>query len=236
MKVNEIVYYCLDAIKAFSDDSYVNEEHVLYLIGKYRVSLLQQYYNTKKPISESNYQTINVTLNKVLPVYKSKVYLESEECIPILMTITKPSVLLFNGFESEFIETVPFTRIKFVGHNKWKSNIIYASIDPNNKLHLISSNPQAYYLEQVKIKGIFEDFTKPYELLGVNDIMEEEFPMEFTLIPDLLIRVVKDVLGTAWRMADTKNDAADELANIATYIRQNMKKKYNNILEGEDEE
>jgi hypothetical protein len=40
MKVNEVVYYCLDAIKAFSDDSFVNEDHVLFLINKYRNTIL----------------------------------------------------------------------------------------------------------------------------------------------------------------------------------------------------
>ena len=41
MKINEIIYYCLDAIKAVSDDSHVNEEHVLFLLSKYRSTLLQ---------------------------------------------------------------------------------------------------------------------------------------------------------------------------------------------------
>ena len=126
--------------------------------------------------------------------------------------------------------------MKFTGYNKWKSNFIYAAVSPENHLHLISNNQQAKYLAQIKFRGIFEDFIKPYELMGSKDIMEEDFPMESTLIPDLLIRVVRDILGTAWRMADTRNDAADELADISNYIRQNMKKKYNNLLEGGEEE
>lgn len=236
MKVNEVIYYCLDAIKAFSDDAYVNEDHVLYLISKYRASLLQQYYNTKKPITESNYQIIDLNLKRVFNTYTSKACLKSDEIVPTLMTITKPVVLLFNGLETEMIEVVPFSRMKFTGYNKWKNNFIYAAISPEKNLHLISNNQQTKFLEKVKFRGIFEDFTKPYELMGITDIMEEEFPMEYALIPDLLIRVVKDVLGTAWRMADTRNNAADELADISNYIRQNMKKKYNNLLEGGEEE
>lgn len=236
MKVNEVVYYCLDAIKAFSDDAYVNEEHVLYLIGKYRASLLQQYYNTNKSITESNYQIIELNLERVIPTYTLKTCLKSKECVPTIMTIKKPTVLLFNGLETEIIEIIPFSRMKFTGYNKWKNNFIYASISPENNLHLISNNQQTKYLEQIKLRGIFEDFTKPYELAGSKDIMEEEFPMEFVLIPDLIIRVVKDVLGMAWRMSDNKNDAADALADISNYIRQNMKKKYNNLLEGGEEE
>ena len=104
MKVNEVVYYCLDAIKAFSDDSYVNEEHVLYLINKYRASLLQHYYNTNKPITESNYQIIELNLDRVFSTYTTKTCLKSIETIPTVMAIKKPTVLLFNGLETENIE------------------------------------------------------------------------------------------------------------------------------------
>jgi hypothetical protein len=43
-------------------------------------------------------------------------------------------------------------------------------------------------------------------------------------------------LGVAWRPADIKNNAMDDLHNIADYVRRNMKKRYNNVIEGEDEE
>ena len=66
--------------------------------------------------------------------------------------------------------------------------------------------------------------------------MEQEFPFEYAMIPDLIARVVKDILGTAWRPADKTNDGDDSLSDIATFVRQNMKKRYNNIAEGEEEE
>ena len=37
-------------------------------------------------------------------------------------------------------------------------------------------------------------------------------------------------------MADNRNDANDDLADIANYVRLNMKNRYNNVIEGEDEE
>jgi hypothetical protein len=61
MKIEEIVYYCLDAIKAFSDDSYVNEDHILFLLGKYRNKLLALTYKNSLHVPDSNYQTINLT-------------------------------------------------------------------------------------------------------------------------------------------------------------------------------
>ena len=242
MKVNEIVYYCLDAIKAFSDDSYVNEDHIVFLLSKYRGSLLQQYHNIKKLIPDSNYQTICLTLTSTdsIPCTNSAI-LKSNEEIPSLMTIGNPSIYLFNGFESENIVFVPFPRLKAVGWDKWKKNFIYVAIGPDKHLYLSSSNPQAQYLETLKLKGLFEDFEKASELSCnengekvVCDEMERDFPLEVALVPDLIARVVKDALGMAYRPADNTNSANDDLAEIATYVRQNMKKGYRDLVEGNE--
>ena len=240
MKVNEIVYYCLDAIKAFSDDSYVNEDHIVFLLSKYRGSLLQQYHNIKKLIPDSNYQTICLTLTSTdsIPCTNGAI-LKSNEEVPSLMPIGNPSIYLFNGFESENIVFIPFTRLKAVGWNKWKKNFIYVAVGPDKHLYLSSSNPQAQYLETLRLKGLFEDFEKAFELEcdadgKPCDGMERDFPLEVALVPDLIARVVKDALGMAWRESDGKNDASDDLADIATYVRQNMKKSYRDLVEGNE--
>lgn len=236
MKVNEVVYYCLDAIKAFSDDSSVNEDHVLFLLGKYRGALLQQYHNIKKLIPESNYQIICLNLKDAPSLACTPgPRLMSIEKVPHLLPIGKPTVLLFNGMESEVIEYVPFSRLKNVGWNKWKRNFIYTSIGPEQYLYLVFTNPQAQHLEKIKLKGIFEDYEKALELAceedGVCDPMEREFPLEVSLVPDLIARVVKDVLGTAWRPADKTNDGDDSLSDIAAFVRRAMKKDFNNTIE-----
>jgi hypothetical protein len=59
------------------------------------------------------------------------------------MSIGAPSVLLFNGMESENIEFVPFRRLKSVGWHKWKNAFIYAAISADNHLYLAYTNPQA---------------------------------------------------------------------------------------------
>ena len=240
MKVNEIVYYCLDAIKAFSDDSYVNEDHIVFLLSKYRGSLLQQYHNIKKLIPDSNYQTICLTLTSTdsIPCTNGAI-LKSNEEVPSLMPIGNPSIYLFNGFESENIVFIPFTRLKTVGWNKWKKNFIYVAVGPDKHLYLSSSNPQAQYLETLRLKGLFEDFEKAFELECDKDgkpcdEMERDFPLEVALVPDLIARVVKDALGMAWKTSDSNNNANDDLADIATYVRQNMKKSYRDLVESNE--
>jgi hypothetical protein len=40
-KLKEIVYYCLDAVKASNGDSDIAEEHVIFLATYYRLFLLE---------------------------------------------------------------------------------------------------------------------------------------------------------------------------------------------------
>lgn len=239
MKINEVIYYCLDAIKAVSDDSYVNEDHVLFLLSKYRSTLLQQQSNQSKVNTDTNFQTIEIDLKPFVMPYNTNKELKSDKPIPVIMPITKPQILMFNGFENEVIEFTTFKRLKAVGWDKWKSKFLYTAIGPDNHIYVVYNNPFGKYLKQIKFKAIFEDFTKvfDYQYSGSSyDIMEQEFPLEYSLIPGLIAMVVKDILGTAWRMADNRNDANDDLADIANYVRLNMKKRYNNVIEGEGEE
>lgn len=241
MKISEVVYYCLDAIKAFSDDAYVNEDHIIFLLGKYRGALLQQYHNIKKLIPESNYQTVCLTMEpaKVISCTANAI-LKSIEEIPGIMTVGTSSILLYNGMESENIVFVPFSRLGFVGHNKWKQNFIYASVGADRHLYLASTNPQAEHLSSIRMKGLFEDFEKAAELECDSegnkscDIMDKDFPMEVSLIPDLIARVVTDALGILYRSSDTKNNANDDLSDIAAFVRQAMKDKYRKQVEGDE--
>ena len=66
MKYKDIVYLILDELKLTNDDSVINENHIVLLASKYRNMILKQRYSDiKKPIPESNYQTICLTLEKI---------------------------------------------------------------------------------------------------------------------------------------------------------------------------
>ena len=54
----ELIYMCLDTLKITSDDAVFTEDHIVFLLNKYRSILLQQKYSdVRNPISSSNYQT-----------------------------------------------------------------------------------------------------------------------------------------------------------------------------------
>lgn len=227
MKYKDIVYMVLDEIKSTSDDAFFTEEHVLLLVNNYRNFILKQRYSDiKKPIPESNYQTICLNLIQVPAIAgvpcEGGTFLRSKEKVPFMMKIGTPKVYPINYYLGE-ITYVSRERMRYVGYNKYLQNIIYASLGPDNYLYLQSSNPQYLYLEKIRLTGIFENIESVSDLLcddsgdSINcDIMDKTFPIEDALVPPIIELVVKELLGAEYRPKDESNDAKDGLSEVAT--------------------
>lgn len=243
-KVSELVYMVTDLVKTMSDDCTVNENHIMYLLDIYRAFLLKQRYekDPKRIIPDSNYQTITVTMEK--DTYQHDVdvcytcntdddgkescstnpgseILVSTEALPEIMALGIPRLFLDKGMFNYTFNRVPMSRFEVVGHNKWLSNFVYWTIGTDGKLYMKSSgNKMINSISNVNISAIFSSYR--------NDDMEmnDEFPIEESLVPNLLEMVIKDVLGATLRPKDRENNASDDLANIAAFIRQNMKDRY----------
>lgn len=224
MTYGEIVYSIIDQLKLSSDDSVITEEHIIFLLGKYRNFLLKKTYaSIKKPILESNYQTICLDLEEVSTDDTScaNSYLRSKEKIPNTLPIGNPTV-----FSSDFFDTkityVTRNRMKYVGYNKWMKNIIYCSIAPNGHLYFISSNPQYAYLEKVQFTAIFED-TKKVSDLSCDDehsscsIYDKNFPLEDALVPLMIDLVIKQLNYAKFTPSDEYNNADDNLDELSRY-------------------
>ena len=225
MKYKDIVYMVLDEIKSTSDDAFFTEEHVLLLVNNYRNFILKQRYSDiKKPIPESNYQTICLNLIQVPAIAGvpcgGSTFLRSKEKVPFMMKIGTPKVYPINYYLGE-ITYVSRERMRYVGYNKYLQNIIYASLGPDNYLYLQSSNPQYLYLEKIRLTGIFENIESVSDLLcddsgdSINcDIMDKTFPIEDALVPPIIELVVKELLGAEYIKKDEENNAKDDLPEI----------------------
>lgn len=220
----EIIYMILDEMKISTDDSYFTEDHIMYLINKYRVLILKQRYSDiKKQIPESNYQTICLDLIEVPAISgepcEGGSYLRSKEKVPFLMQIGVPKIYPIDYYQGE-ITYVSRERMRYIGYNKYLQNIIYCSLGPDNYLYFKSNNPQYLYLEKVKLTGIFEDSINASQLQCSNDkecdILDRTFPLEDSLIPIVIELVVKELLAANYRPKDDINDAKDELSEVAT--------------------
>ena len=227
MTYKELVYMCLDELKLYSDDASYTEEHVIFLLGKYRTFLLKQKYSDiKKQIPESNYQTICLDLVEVPAISgepcEGGSYLRSKEQIPFLMKIGNPKVYPIDYYQGE-IAYISRERMRYVGYNKYLKNIIYASIGPDNYLYFKSFNPQYLYLEKARMTGIFEDTLAASELQcpdesgnTVCDVLDREFPIENALIPPLIQLVVEELTKAEYKPEDKENNSDDDLSEVVS--------------------
>lgn len=223
-KYSELVYMVLDEVKGMSDDFTYTEDHVIFLLDKYRGFLLKQRYSDiKKQIPESNYQTICLDLIQVPAINgepcEGGTYLRSNIKVPFLMQIGNPRVYPTDYYQGD-ITYVSRDRMRYVGHNKYLKNIIYCSIGPDRYLYFKSSNPQFLYLEKVRFTGIFQDSKEASkyqcsEENNVCDIMDNDFPIEDALVPPLIELVVKELSNATYRPKDTDNNAHDDLEGLA---------------------
>ena len=232
-KLREIVYIVLDEIKAANGDSTITEEHVRFLANQYRIFLLEQ--KKKKegalPLSSANTQTICLNLEQTDAIpdleYCNDLYLRSIEEIPALLDSDSAQLYTYDQFNIRFT-LVSKDRFKFVGNNKWMRDIIYATLGGDDHLYLRSMNPQFKYLKTAKITGVFEDAEEAATLSCDDegnkcDVLDSTFPLEADLIPQMIELIVKELLGANYRPKDEVNNAADDLADIASFVRRNMK-------------
>ena len=230
MKVSEIVYSILDLVKlGGSDDSYLTEEHIIFLIKKYRSFLLKKEQEKNKgshePTSEFEYQEICLDLEKVPAIdgepCTGGYYLRTTKKIPKVLEGTYPRVYPIDYFQGTHISFVSRDRMRYVGTNPYLKNIIYAALDPSLYLTLKGSNPQFLYLKKLRMSAVFEDFDAASNLLcdeeGENqscDVLDAEFPIRDYLVPPLIELVVKEITGAVLYKPDEINNAKDNTPEL----------------------
>ena len=220
----EIVYMISDELKLSSDDAYYTEDHLIYLASKYRAFLLKQRYSDiKKFIPESNFSTICLDLIEVPAISgedcEGGTYLRTKNKIPYMMGIKQPRVYPVDYYQGE-ITYISRDRMRYVGHNKYLSNIIYCSLAPDKYLYFKSSNLQYLYLEKVRLTAVFENVEETFGLQcdedgNICELLDADFPIEASLIPPLIELVVKELRGPEFSPEDKVNDANDDLSDVS---------------------
>ena len=244
MTLRELVFLVLDELKINSDDSYFNEDHVVFLINKYRSFVLKKELEKEnKPLSSTNAQLICLDLIEVRDEDNlcGEPILRTEQPIPSLVNDCKVSIYPVNYFEGDHIIYTTMERMRYTTYNKWTKNLIYAAKGPDNYLYLKSSNPQYLYLEKLKMKAVFEDFESAAQYAcdesgeELNcDILDMKFPIENALVPIIVEMVVKELLGASYRPKDSINNSNDDISDIVAWVRRNMKTPVQKQIEGND--
>lgn len=230
---NHVVYMIMDFLKISSDDAYYTPDHIAFLLDKYRAYVLKtKYENSSEEPSDSNYQTLNLQLEAVDRIEgqcKGK-YLRSTNEIPDSVGVGTPSITGEDVFSGDLC-VVSNTRFKYVGFNKWMRNISYATM-MGGKVYMKSCNPFLYYMEEGVYRDIFASPQEAAALSGEYEVdadgklcnpMEVSFPLEDNLLPLVMQYVVKDLSGGLYKPKDSENNADDDLAALANFIRSYVK-------------
>lgn len=249
MKVRDLVYMILDECKlSTSDDLYITEDHVIFLIKRYRSFLIKKEQEREKSTtdvaSEFEYQQICLDLERVEAVpgmsCERGYYLRSTKPIPKILEGTIPRVYPVDFYGNANISYVSRDRMRFVGTNSYLKNLIYASTGPDLRLYIKSNNPQFQYLRHIRMNAIFEDFDEATSLLCDStgedtscDPLDAEFPIRDYLVPTLIEMTVKELTAATYKPSDKENNANDDMAELMTFLRRNMKSGLQRQIEGE---
>lgn len=216
-------------LKGISDDFTYTEEHLLFLLKKYRSFLIKKEQDKEKGsqdvASEFEYQQICLDLEKV-PAMDGEpctggYYLRTKQKIPKILEGTQPRVYPLDYYQGINISYVTRDRMRYVGTNPYLGNIIYTSVGPDLHLYLNSNNPQFLYLKRLRMSAVFEDMDEAAGLLCDSegedqscDVLDMEFPIRDYLVPMLIELVVKELSGSFLRRADETNNAKDDLPEV----------------------
>ena len=232
MTVREITFMCLDLAKAnSSDDSFWTEDHVIFLLKKYRSFLIKKEQEKQKATtdiaSEFEYQQICLDLEKV-PAMDGEpcsggYYLRTTKKIPKILENNQPRVYPIDFYQGINISYIPRDRMRYVGTNKFLQNIIYVSLGPDLHLYLNSSNSQFLYLKKLRMSAVFEDFDDISCYLCDDDgstmacdVLDEVFPIREYLVPTLMELVVKELTTAKYQPVDEHNNASDDMSKVST--------------------
>lgn len=81
------------------------------------------------------------------------------------------------------------------------------------------------------MNGIFEDAEDAAKLQCeeqddvICDILDTPFPLEEGLVTTLIEMATKFLSGSIYKPVDPTNNSSDDLSEIASFLRQNMKSK-----------
>lgn len=231
MTYREMIYIIIDLCKMQSDDVSYNEEHIAFLLDKYRAIILKkEYAKNTNLIHTDNYQTICL---EVAP-YKEI----DDECIPLQLrsTVPVPSTIIDTTLKVTTRDTLSSTlsytspeRYQYVTDNPFTKNIIHATKNYDNYIYLKSANPQFKHLKYIKAIGVFDSPMSAYELDCNNteqcDYMDKVFPLEAGLITILQESVISALRIASGMTEDLLNNASDDLQT--TPYNRNKQRVYN---------
>lgn len=171
MTLDKLIFDVREAINDYTINSSISNRYIEYLYQIKRAKYLRQDLNNlNRSIDNSLVQSLCIGLEETsvmscdteLPGY-CKSLLKTKNSIPKFLELhTKPAIVSVKPIDRL---SVPFNfttvdRVPYLDGSTFKSGI-YAFLEPDNNIYLVSKDNEFKNLECITIKGVFED---PIEL------------------------------------------------------------------------
>jgi|TARA_B110000881_G_scaffold219338_1_gene240939 hypothetical protein len=227
----ELIFTVMEGLKIQSDDTDVSQELISSLIDAARATTLKQMYGNKDwnlPIELRQEVCIELApADSVDGATCLGKILRSTERLPKGISIKggDGALLRVKRYDRQAtqINIVPVERLPMIGHNTFTANMVYAAVDVDRYLYLVSANKKHMFMEAVRVDGVYESPELAAELKCKDGIFtsasakvpdcepwDEEYPLELAL-QDIVLGVVMKGLATRLQLPeDNINDSEDK--------------------------
>ena len=227
MKVNKLIYDVREVLKQYMNDSDIDDRYILYLYGIKRAKYLRQELNNFQRTTDITItQTLCLELEEV-SVLQCGIDLDCETIVRTKQPIPKPLEL---HLKSAITSVRPVKRISpsFNFINKEKAifskyspfkNGIYAFLDNDMHIYLLSELDTIKLIDCITITGIFED---PLDLLNyLNccgceepikcfDLDESDYPLQPHYIDLIKNEIINELINKLKIPEDTENNSDND--------------------------
>jgi hypothetical protein len=227
MILENIIYDVRESLKAYTDDSEISNEYIIYLYGIKRSKYLRQDLNNYQRTTDiSVTQTLCLGLERV-SVNECGLDLDCATIVRTKKPIPQPLEL---HIKSAITSVKSTERISIPFNFVTKQKAIYSQYSPFNKaifafldndkyIYLISEDETLNLLECLTITGVFED---PLELANYSnccscenmspcfDEMTSNYPLQPHYIDLIKNEIVNELIKKLNIQEDTKNNSVDD--------------------------
>lgn len=228
MILENIIYDVRESLKAYTDDSEISNEYIIYLYGIKRSKYLRQELNNYQRTTDiSVTQTLCLGLERV-SVNECSLDLDCATIVRTKKPIPQPLELhvksAITSVKPTEIIAIPFNFVTkqkaiYSKHSPF-NRAIFAFLDNDKYIYLISENDVLNLLECITITGVFEN---PLDLANYTnccsctstslpcfDEMTSDYPLQPHYIDLIKNEIVNELTKKLNIPEDTKNNSADD--------------------------
>jgi hypothetical protein len=227
MTVNKLVYDVREALKQYMDDSEISDRYIIYLWNLKRSKYLRNDLNNlQKTVDNSVTQKLCMELEEV-SINDCNIDYECDTIVRTKQVVPKPLEL---NLGSAITSVRPTNKIalsfNFLNkerainskHSKFPKGI-YAFLDTDMHIYLISETPTVNLIECITVSGIFED---PLELMNYTnccgcddeipcyDLDLTDYPLPAHHVDSIRGEIVTTLIKTLQIPEDKNNNADDQ--------------------------